>query len=116
MSKAAENFLDFIPRQNPEFPWRIKEDNGRVEVTMQNVGVFNRIAQVCFRRPKVSYIELDEYGTFVWQKIDGAKTVFDISQEVEKQFGKDAEPLLRRLIHFFGILHDHKFITYEKRS
>lgn len=111
MAKKSENFLDYIPKKNPELQWKVKED-GMVEVAMENKGFFNRLAQIIWKRPKVSYISLDEFGSFVWLQIDGERTVLDISVLVKEQFGEKAEPLLERLSVFVKTLENWKFVVF----
>lgn len=110
-----ENYLDYIPKHNELFPYQIKE-NGRVEVKVTNRGMFNRIAQVLFKRPKYSYIELDEFGTFVWKQIDGKRTIYDICLLMKDEFGEKAEPLFERATQFFQILRRNSFIVYENKK
>ena len=62
--------------------WEVLED-GLVEVTVENKGFFNVIAQKCFHRPRTSYIKLDEYGSCVFQQIDGEKSIYEIGQILE---------------------------------
>ncbi|MDD2979332.1 MAG: PqqD family protein [Hespellia sp.] len=112
--KKDDNFLDYIPVKNPEYEWKMK-DNGRAEVAVINKGAFNKIAQVVFKRPRISYIELDEYGTFLWEMIDGKRDVLALSEKMKERFGKKAEPLLERLVKFIKIMQSNKFITYQPR-
>ena len=51
--KQKANYLDYIPKQNVLFPYR-ENEKGNVEIARKNRGLFNRIAQLFFRRPKVS--------------------------------------------------------------
>lgn len=111
MKKESQNFLKFIPKKNPEFSWKIKEDN-IVEIAMPNRGFFNKLAQIIWKRPKVSYISLDEFGSFIWMQIDGERTVLEISESVHEHFGERAEPLLERLSVFIKSLGNHKFVTF----
>lgn len=113
--RIDENFLDFVPMKNPAYEWDMSE-KGIVTVHVVNTGFYNKMAQKFFHRPKISHIDLDQYGSYIWGFIDGVNTVHDISREVEKKFGKKAEPLLNRLVAFLGILHDHKFIFYKGRD
>ncbi|MCU6736482.1 PqqD family protein [Diplocloster agilis] len=115
MSKKTvlpRNYMDYVPMKNPEYKWETNE-KGRVVIDEPNVGFFNRIAQKFFHRPKVSHIQLDAYGSFVWQQIDGKNTIYDISELVKAEFGKKAEPVLNRLVEFFRILKFHRFIIYK---
>ena len=112
--KNKQNYLDYVPKHNLLFSYTIKE-NDRVEIRVANRGVFDRIAQVLFKYPKYSYIELDEFGTFMWQQIDGEKTIFEICLLFKDRFGKEAEPLFEKAAKFFWILHKKTFIVYENK-
>lgn len=107
-----DNFLDYIPKHNSLFEWKENEKK-HVEVIVHNKGLFNRIAQIFFRRPKVSRIELDDMGTFIWKQIDGQRSVFEIGKIVKDEFGDKAEPLYVRLSAYIRSLHENRFIVYE---
>lgn len=109
--KAEENYLDYIPKRNDRFPWSEKENN-RAEIKVKNRGLFNRIVQLICRRPKYSYIELDDFGSFVWKQIDGEKSIYDIALLMGEEFGKEAEPLFERAVQFFHVLRKNSFILY----
>lgn len=110
MAKKKENYLDYIPKHNSLYTWE-KED-GLVTVKVQNKGFFNRIAQLIFRRPKYSYIHLEEFGSFVWEQIDGKKSIYEIGQEVKRQFGDKCEPLYERLSKYMVTLRNNGYIVY----
>jgi hypothetical protein len=112
--KNKHNYLDYIPRHNMLFPYTIKE-NDKVEIRIANRGMLNRITQILFKYPEYSYIELDEFGTFIWRQIDGKKTIYDICLLFSDKFGEEAEPLFERAAKFFWILHKKAFIVYENR-
>lgn len=113
--RQENNYLDYIPMRNPDFGWRVK-DNGRVEVTVRNKGMFNRIAQIFFHRPRVSYIELDEYGSYLWQQIDGKADIHQLSLRMKEHFGKKAEPVVERLVQFMRTLQVNHYICYVNSS
>lgn len=111
--KEKENYLDYIPSYNPRLCFE-KKENGRIEVEVINRGFYNRVAQLLFHRAKKSYIELDEMGSFVWEQMDGKRTIYDICMCLKAHFGKDAEPLFERAVSFFQILKRNSFIVYGK--
>ncbi len=111
--KKKENYLDYIPVANPDFEWDVDKD-GIVTVHVKNKGIYNKIAQKVFRRPEVSHIKLDKYGSFAWQQMAFDRTVYDISKLVKEHFGDEAEPIVERLVKFFQICYQHKFIGYVK--
>ncbi|MBE5852111.1 MAG: PqqD family protein [Lachnospiraceae bacterium] len=114
MAKKTENFLDYVPKRNSLFGWD-KNDKGNVEIIIYNKGLFNRIAQLVFRKPKKSRIELEDMGTFIWETMDGEMTVYEIGQRVKEQFGEKAEPLYERLSTYIKILHENKFVVYMNK-
>ena len=115
MKKKADNFVDYIPKHNSLYEYR-ENEQGNIEVKMINRGLFNRIAQIFFRRPKVSWIELPGMGSFVWRQMDGKKTVYEIGQEMKKAYGDEVEPLYEKLCTYIKSLHNMCFIVYENRK
>ncbi len=110
MAKKDDNFLDYIPRHNKNFPW--EEQNGIVTVRQDNIGVMKWVTQKLWKKPKYSFIELDEFGSFVWKQMDGKKTVYEIGIAVRQQFGEKAEPLYERLSKYIKTLHEQRFVVY----
>lgn len=106
--KKSENYLDFIPHVDPRNTWDAKD--GKVTIHMVHRGFYAAIAQKVFHRPRVSHIDLDEYGSFLWQRIDGKKTVGQLALEMKAEFGDKAEPVYDRLVKYMQILRNNKFI------
>lgn len=111
--KAKDNYLEYIPIKNPKIEWKVLQ-NGHIQIVKEHKGIFFWITQKLMKKPKISYIEMEEFGSFIWQTIDGKKTVFMISEEVHKKFGKKAEPLVTRLAKYLNILYEHRFILYDR--
>jgi len=110
-NKVEQNLLDFIPvRIIDNFK---TDEKGIVTLEIVNKGFFNRIAQVIFKKPKISYIHLDEFGSFVWNVIDGEKDITEIGKLVEEHFGEKANPLYPRLAKYFQILESYKFVSLK---
>ena len=114
IAKQKDNYLDYVPKHNSLFECR-ENKKGHVEVKVHNKGIFNRIAQLIARKPRYSYIELDDFGTFVWHSIDGVRSIYDIGQLVKEHFGDKAEPLYERLCYFIKLLHKNQFIVYMNK-
>lgn len=107
-----QNYLEKIPAHPAVIPFTVDE-SGIVTLAIENKGVFKRVTQVLLRKPKVSYVHLDEHGSFVWQCIDGNKTILALGEEVKAQFGDAAEPLYERLATFFKILDSYGFVEWK---
>lgn len=109
----SQNYLEKIPMHHSDIAWT-STDNGLVTLEIKNVGVFNRVAQKLFKKPKTSYIHLDENGSFTWILIDGQKDIIAIGKEIDKRFGENAYPLYERLAKFFQILESYNFIVWKQ--
>lgn len=115
MKEKSENFLDYIPKHNSLMKYSINE-GGHVEIAVVNRGLFNRLAQIFFKKPKVSYIELEDMGTFIWKQIDGKRSVYEIGILVKEEFGDKAEPLYERLCTYIKSLHNNEYIVYQNKK
>lgn len=108
-----ENFLEQVPVHKEGLNWSFDEKK-LVILEVENKGFANRIAQVIIRKPKISYIHLDDNGSFIWPLIDGKKNLVEIGELVEEHFGEASHPLYERLAKFFKILEAYGFITWKK--
>ncbi len=121
MAKKKKTKEEIIAQYNAYIPvvtekicdWKI-EDNGRVTLSTENKGIMNRFMQKVAKKPRISYIHLDETGSFIWPLIDGEKTVKEIADAVDSHFGKKAHPLYERLLKFFEIVESYGFISWKK--
>lgn len=98
-------------------PDRIKwsaDDEGIITLDIENTGVFNRVAQKFFKKPKVSHVHLDKMGSFVWPLLDGEKDIVSIGVLVKEHFGEEAEPLYERLAKYFQILDSYSFVEWKE--
>ncbi len=110
MKRKADNYLDKIPQKYEKIGYSADE-KGIVTLKIENKGVFNFIAQRLFKKPKVSFVHLDEFGSFVWSVIDGEKSILELGKAVDGHFGEKAHPLYERLAKYFQILESNGFIT-----
>lgn len=108
-NNLTENYLERVPVRNEAYAWNADE-NGIVTIEKENKGVFNRIAQKLFKKPKISYIHLDETGSFIWSLLDGERTIIDLGRLVGEEFGEKANPLYERLAKYIQILESYNFI------
>lgn len=113
MKKIAENYLERCPVRKEGLVWS-KNETGLVTLELPNTGIMNRIAQKLLKKPKVSYIHLEEIGSFVWPRLDGTKDIVALGAEVREHFGEKAEPLYERLAKYFQILDSYHFIEWKK--
>ncbi len=112
--KISENYLERCPKRPENIEWT-SDEQGMVTLAIHNKGIVNRIAQKLFRKPKISYIHLDEMGSFVWPVMDGRKSIIDIGVLVEARFGEAAKPLYERLAKYFQILESYGFVIWNEQ-
>ena len=111
--QQKENLLEKIPSRKEGINWS-KDQNNLVTIEMENKGIANRIAQKLLKKPKISYIHLEEFGSFIWQLIDGKRDILSIGKEVREHFGDKAEPLYERLAQYILTLESNGFIYFVK--
>lgn len=109
----SKNYLEKIPQKPESIGWKADE-KGIVTLEIENKGWANKIAQKLFKRPKVSYVHLDEMGSFIWPHIDGEKNIIELGQLVEEHFGEKANPLYERLARYFQILESYRFVVWKQ--
>ncbi len=107
--------MDIVFVRNKRCPWRRKDDDGEdgglVEIDMENRGFFNAVAQKFFKRPRISHISLDRYGSTLWLAVDGKASVNDILHKMQETFPDESKDMLNRVVHFLNTLEIHKFIA-----
>lgn len=113
MKKNKYNYLDNIPVINGDIVW--KEHNGLVTVDQEHKGLYAKLAQKIFKTPRVSHVDLDYFGSFVWMQIDGTRSIYEIGKIVKAEYGEAAEPLYERLSKFFYTLKDVDFVAFKKK-
>lgn len=110
-NETSENYLERIPVHNEKYGW--SEESGKVTVEIENKGAWNRIFQKLLKKPKISYIHLDDMGSFIWLQTDGERSILEIGEAVKERFGDEAEPLYERLSKYFQILNSYNFICFK---
>ena len=107
-----ENYLEKIPVISEKLTYKTGDD-GIVTLAQENTGLMNKIAQKLFKKPKISYIHLDELGSFIWKQIDGETSILKMGDSVKEQFGEKADPLYPRLAKYFSILESYGFVILK---
>lgn len=107
--KKDENFLDLIPVRNPNLEY-YENKRGLIVLTVPNVGVFDKLVQKLYAKPKVTKIHMDDYSSYVWKGINGKRDVHELGKYLKRKYGDEAEPLYERLVQFIQILKDNKYV------
>ena len=110
--QPSQNYLEKIPAVSSKLTYKTDEE-GKVTLEVENKGIMNRIVQKLFLKPAVSYIHLDELGSFAVMCADGQRDILQIGELVREKFGEKAEPLYERLAKFFQIMDSYGFVDWK---
>lgn len=102
-----------VPLRSESIDWSANGD-GLVTITMENSGFFNRVLQLLMKKPKRSFICLDEKGSFFWLKADGSHTLEEIAVGSAERFGEAPEISFAAAERFLEILYGCGFYSYKK--
>ncbi len=103
-----KNLLTLIPIRIREF--EMEGEKAVILLPRFSSGWPARHIQPRLKKPNMK-VQLDEIGTLVWQLIDGHRTVMDIAEEVEKQFGERVNPPHKRVGMFVTMMKNEGMIT-----
>ncbi len=110
--RQQPNLLDFCPQPQVQCT-----TNDQGDIILLAPKFRNRfLAKYLLPRLKSQFfkIKLDEFGSWVWNEIDGKKTVYQIGLSMDEKFGKRADPVFERLGYFINILARYRYISLEK--
>ena len=110
--KQQVNYLDLIPERAAGLMWS-EDEEGLIILEVENTGVFNRVAQKLFKRPKYTKVHMEKYGSFLWPLIDGERTVMELADMQKAQFGEEVEPLYPRVAKYIQIMESYDFISLK---
>lgn len=108
----VKEYLLLVPVINEENTWKTDENN-IVIITKEKSSILSKILY-CKKTKEKREIELDRYGSFVWKKIDGKKTISEIINEIIDEMGEEKETACKRATIFFEMLRVHRLINFIK--
>lgn len=114
---AEETVAEITGAQDPSDSGRAAPDDAReplVVLHIRHQGLSHRIAEKFFDRPAVTHVHLEPMGSFIWRRIDGNRSVYEIGQCLHEAFGETAEPLFERLSVYMKQLERNGLITRRK--
>lgn len=105
------NLLDLIPERTAKF-----EESSDGLVTILKPKFRNKLL-VKYLIPRLKSpnfkVNLDQFGSFVWNQCDGKNTVEQIGNLLKDKFQDNIEPVYDRLAVFVQSLARYRFIEYK---
>ena len=113
MKNKKLNLLELYPLQNVK--WEQNEDGLVVLILPRIKSPFiKKLFERFLKRPDY-HVNLDEFGSFVWHKIDGVTSVQSIGDALLDEYGEKIEPVFDRLSLFINSLAHNKFIIIREK-
>jgi len=109
--KKDKNLILMVPKKNSSIQW--EKNDSLITLKMMRNSIFDKAMNKIFKTPKTISIQLDELGSFVWEQCDGNKNLNQISEDLHNKFGKDANPVLERLVTYIRILRNNNLIDLK---
>jgi hypothetical protein len=112
---AEKNLLDYVVSKAESARWQ-RTEAGLVRIIIARDGWAERAARIFKNTPRSFTADLDQFGSFVWEAIDGGKTVEAIGALLRARFGAEVEPVYERLGLFLCILQNNKLIRLAENK
>jgi hypothetical protein len=61
-------------------------------------------------------LRLDAMGSFAWKRLDGHRTVNEITEAMRREFGESAEPVDERVELFLDLLYREELMVFRAPS
>lgn len=107
-----KDYVNLIPQINDKNSWEFDTMN-RVVITVYETGGVDKIKEKMTRKKiNCKEYELDRYGSFVWQQIDGNIMISDIIENIIETFKEERELATQRAIMFFDMLRRYGLISF----
>lgn len=109
--KHEDNFLLYVPKKK-HATWETEKNI--VKLVFYHDKAIEKFMRWLVKKPRVSDITLDEIGSTTWNLIDGANTVYDISQKLYEKYGERCNPENKSLIMFLRYLNRRGWISFDR--
>ncbi|MDR0880592.1 MAG: PqqD family protein [Clostridioides sp.] len=97
-----EDILSIVYKIVDDLEYDVAEDGIVTVMKRQDHWVQNLFRKFHFRIPEITRISMDEYGSFLFNRIDGKRTVKELGELMYEEFGEDANPLYERILVFLN--------------
>ena len=91
-----------------------EEEDGRVILLrpFPTTRGFRGLLDRFFHRMSAQRIRLDEVGSSAWRSLDGTRTVAEVGELIEREFGDRVHPVEERLANLIWMLRREGFLAY----
>jgi len=109
--KRVRNLLELIPEQS--YGSEQREDGSRdILIPRYGSGVVGHVLSAILKDTPIRF-HLDKIGARTWELCDGRRTVREIGQDLDREFGPEVDPVYDRLGFFFKKLENEQLISWR---
>lgn len=111
VNAETDQLLERVYQMKPELRYEVRD--GIVFVIKENNAWIQRtLRKIKYKIPETSEMELDEYGSFIFQQIDGQRTVREIGERLGETYEEANQQLYDRLLLYLNHLEkNEKYIV-----
>lgn len=102
MLKNNEDVLNIVFKISDQIEYEVDDNNIVTILEKQDHKIQKVFRKLKVRIPEYRKTDLDEYGSFIVLQIDGVRTVREIGEILEANFGEETHPLYERLLLFLN--------------
>lgn len=106
-----KNYLDIVVIKNQDYKY-YENNEGNIIIEVEHKGFFWKIAQKVLKKSKISKIMLDNYGTKLFNSIDGEKNILEVVNYMKEIFPEEKD-IFERAIVFIYLLQKNNFIVIK---
>lgn len=107
----GKNILEMKPIRKNSIEWNKKEEN--IEIIIKRDKLIDKVLHWLYKTPRIITIDLDEIGSFVWERCDGSCSIHEILLKLTEKYNENIESGLNRLIQYIKILKCNSLIELE---
>jgi hypothetical protein len=107
---ASENLLEMTPLRVAS--WREVSERVVVERPRPSGGGWGELGDWLSYFLSMRKIRLDERGSFLWQLVDGRRSVAELVEAMRGKFGEGVEPAEERVGHLIRLLRRERLLAY----
>lgn len=101
MSKSPKltdaDLKELIFKKNPQVDYKVEGEKVTI-IRAQNHWIQHFLRKLHFKIPEYTYLDLDEYGSFVFRQINGQRSAYEIGQNLGARFEEANDYLYSRLL------------------
>lgn len=109
--KKSKNMMNMIPVRKKNIEWT--KDGEIVTLIIKRNSKIDIFMHKLFRTSNIRTVELEKIGSFIWEQCDAKTNLYEISCKLENKFGKEAEPVIPRMLQYIKILSNNNFINLK---